>query len=386
MPDTGKTILVLGGGVGGVMAARELRKRLPGNHRVVLIERSESFAFAPSYLWVLTGERSGSGISRPLSGLARRGIEIVRGDIRRIDPARRAVDVDGRTLHGDYVVIALGAEFAPELIPGLAESGDSLYDLAGSERLRDNLTSFQGGRIAVLTATPAYRCPAAPYEAAMLIESVLRKRQVRDRVQLDFYAAEPGPMGVAGPEVSRAVRGMIEAKGIQYHPEHQIKSVDTGHRVLEFENGTSAEYDQLVFVPPHRAPTVARESNLVAAGGWMQVDRHSLATAHERVFAIGDVVSIPLKMGKPLPKAGVFAHQQAIVVAKNIARDITGRGEPARFDGHGECFVEAGDGQAGFGKGDFYAEPSPQIRLYPPNWWWHLGKVMLEQYWLRRVL
>jgi sulfide:quinone oxidoreductase len=137
MPDTCKTILVLGGGVGGVMAARELRKRLPGNHRVVLIERSESFAFAPSYLWVLTGARSAASISRPLAGLARRGIEIVRGDIRRIDPARRAVDVDGRTLHGDCLVIALGAEFAPELIPGLAESGDSLYELAGSERLRD---------------------------------------------------------------------------------------------------------------------------------------------------------------------------------------------------------------------------------------------------------
>ncbi len=386
MPDIGKTILVLGGGVGGVMTARELRKRLPSIHRVVLIERGESFVFAPSYLWVLTGERSGASISRPLSRLARRGIEIVRGDIRRIDPVRRVVDVDGRTMHGDYLVIALGAEFAPELIPGLAQSGDNLYELAGSERLRDNLASFRGGRIALLTATPAYRCPAAPYEAAMLIESELRRRRVREQVQLDFYAAEPGPMGVAGPEVSRAVRGMVEAKGIQYHPEHQIKSVDAGTRLLHFENGASAAYDHLVFVPPHRAPRVARESGLVAPGGWMQVDRHSLATSHDCVFAIGDVVSIPLKMGKPLPKAGVFAHAQAIVVAKNIVRDITGRGEPASFDGHGECFVETGDGRAGFGKGDFYAEPTPEIRLYPPSWRWHLGKVLVEQYWLRRVL
>jgi sulfide:quinone oxidoreductase len=385
MSGTGKTILILGGGVGGVMAARELRKRLPGAHRVALIERSDSFAFAPSYLWVLTGERSGASISRPLSSLARRGIEIVKGDIRRIDPVSRVVDVDGRTMRGDYLVIALGAEFAPEIIPGLAESGDSFYDLAGSERLRDNLTSFRGGRIVFLTATPAYRCPAAPYEAAMLIESVFRKRRVRDQVQMDFYAAEPGPMGVAGPEVSRAVRGMIEAKGIQYHPEHQIKSVDAGHRVLQFENGAMAEYDRLVFVPPHRAPKVARESELVATGGWMQVDRNTLATTHDHVFAIGDVVSIPLKMGKPLPKAGVFAGAQAIVVAKNIARDITGRGEPAIFDGYGECFVEAGGGRAAFGKGNFYAEPTPQIRLYPPNWWWHLSKVMVEQYWLRRV-
>lgn len=386
MPVTGKTILVLGGGVGGITAARELRKRLSSIHRVVLIERSMDFAFAPSYLWVLTGERSAASISRPVSRLARRGIEIVRGEIRRIDPVRRVVDVDGQAMHGDYLVIALGAEFAPELIPGLAESGDSLYDLTGSERLRDHLRSFRGGRIAILTATPAYRCPAAPYEAAMLIESALRRRRVRDQVKLDFYAAEPGPMGVAGPEVSRAVRGMIESKGIEYHPEHQVKSVDPGRRMLQFETGASAEYDLLAFVPPHRAPTVARESELVAAGGWMQADRHTLATAHEHVFAIGDVVSLPLKMGKPLPKAGVFAHQQAMVVARNITRDLTGRGQPASFDGHGECFVETGDGRAGFGKGDFYAEPAPEIRLHPPSWWWHMSKVMVEQYWLRRML
>lgn len=386
MPGTGKTVLVLGGGVGGVMAARELRKRLPAVHRVVLIERGDSFAFAPSYLWVLTGERSGASITRPLSGLARRRIEIVRGEIRRIDPARRAVEIDGRTIPGDYLVIALGAEFAPELIPGLAESGDNLYDLTGAERLRDHLRSVQGGRIAVLTATPAYRCPAAPYEAAMLIDSALRRRRAREHVQLDFYAAEPGPMGVAGPEVSRAVRGMIEARGIQYHPEHLVKAVDAGRRILQFENGASAEFDHLVFVPPHRAPKAARESDLVPAGGWMQVDRHTLATPHDHVFAIGDIVSIPLTMGKPLPKAGVFAHAQAVVVAKNIARDITGRGEPASFDGHGECFVEAGDGRAGFGKGNFYAEPTPEVRLYPASWRWHMGKVLLEQYWLRRVL
>jgi sulfide:quinone oxidoreductase len=368
------------------MAARELRRRLPPRHRIVLIERGETFAFAPSYLWVLTGARTSGSITRPLSRLARRGIEVVHGTIDRIDAGRRSVRVGGRSLQGDFLVVALGAEFAPELVPGLPESGTSLYDLAGSERLRETLKRLRGGRLAVLTAAPAYRCPAAPYEAAMLIESVLRRRGVRGDVQLDFYAAEPGPMGVAGPEVSRAVRGLIEARGVNYHPEHQVKSVDAERRALHFENGATAQFDELLFVPPHRAPKVARDSGLVGQGGWMQADRHSLATEHEGVFAIGDVVSIPLKMGKPLPKAGVFAHAQAVVVAKNIARAITGRGEPARFDGHGECFVETGDARAGFGRGNFYAEPAPQVRLYPPNWWWHLGKVALEQYWLRRVL
>jgi sulfide:quinone oxidoreductase len=386
MQSGGKTILVLGGGVGGVVAARELGRRLPARHRVVLIERGAAFEFAPSYLWVLTGARTGPGITRPLSRLTRRGIEVVRGTIERIEPASRSVVVDGRRLEGDYLIVSLGVEFAPETIPGLAEAGSSFYDLAGSERIRELVATFRGGRMALLTAAPAYRCPAAPYEAAMLVESVLRRRGVRGRTRLDFYAAEPGPMGVAGPEVSRAVRGMVESKGITYHPEHQVRSVDATVRVLEFENGVKAGFDALLYVPPHRAPKVVRDSGLAPAGGWMQADRHSLATAHEGVFAIGDVISIPLKLGKPLPKAGVFAHAQATVVARNIARAITGRGEPASFDGHGECFVEVGDGRAGFGKGDFYAEPTPQVRLHPPSRWWHLGKVAFEQYWLRRVV
>ena len=114
------------------------------------------------------------------------------------------------------------------------------------------------------------------------------------------------------------------------------------------------------------------------------VDRRSLATRFERIFAIGDVTSIPLKIGKPLPKAGVFAHAEAEVVARNIAREITGRGAPTVFDGHGECFVETGGGRAGFGRGDFYAEPLPQVALHPPAWRWHMGKVLYEKAWLWR--
>jgi hypothetical protein len=90
------------------------------------------------------------------------------------------------------------------------------------------------------------------------------------------------------------------------------------------------------------------------------------------------------KLGKPLPKAGVFAHGEAEVVAKNIAHAITGKGKPARFDGHGECFIEAGDGKAGYGAGNFYAEPVPQIKVHPPARRWHAGKVLFEKHWLSK--
>lgn len=378
------TILILGGGVGGLVAANGLRKALAPEHRIILVERESAFVFAPSLLWLMTGGRTAEQISRPLARLEKKGVEVVRGEIQRIDAERREVLVNGRILGGDFLIVALGAELAPDTIPGLAQAGHNFYALGGAEALRDALRSFAGGQLVVLTAAPAYKCPAAPYEAAMLLEYHCRKRKLRARTRLDLYAAEPGPMGVAGPEVSKAVRQMVEAKDIAYHPEHQVAEVDPGAGRLKFTTGAETTYDLLAYVPPHRAPRVVRESGLAAEHGWMLADRYTMETGYERVYAIGDVVNIPLKLGKPLPKAGVFAHAEAEVVAKNIFRAITGKGSSAAFDGVGECFIETGDGKAGFGKGDFYAEPAPEPKLHSPGRHWHAGKVLFEKDWLRR--
>ena len=379
-----QTVVVLGGGVGGVVAAAELRARLPKRHRVVLVDREERHVFAPSLLWLMTGERDAAGISRPIDNLKSRGIEVIRGDIEAIDPIARRVTVGERVIEADHLIVSLGADFAPEAIPGLSGAGHNFCVLAGAEALRDALPAFRSGRLVVLTAAPAYKCPAAPYEAAMLLEDDCRKRGVREQVTIDLYTAEPGPMGVAGPHITAAVRQMVEQKGITYHPEHQVVTADAKARRLSFANGATAEYDLLVYVPPIRAPRVVRDSGLTAENGWVAVDRQTMQTRFEHVYAIGDVTAIPLKLGKPLPKAGVFAHAQAVVVARNVARAITGKGRPAAFDGHGKCFVEVGDGRAGYGSGDFYAEPVPDVKMHPPALRWHWGKVLFEKDWLRR--
>ena len=379
-----KIVLVLGGGVGGLVTAVSLRKKLPASHRIILVDRERDHLFQPSLLWLMTGARRPEQIVRSLDRLTKKGIEVIRGSVESIDPERRQAVVNGTTYSGDFMVIALGAELAPKSIPGLSEAGYSLYTLECVQRLQEAFRGFNSGRLVVLTAAPAYKCPAAPYEAAMLLESNLRKRKVRQQVEIDLYAAEPGPMGVAGPDVSAAVRGMVEAKGISYHPEHQIASVDPQNKRLHFANGTEAEFDLLAFVPPHRAPKVVREAGLINEAGWIPVDRSTLQTRVEGVFAIGDITTIPLKMGKPLPKAGAFAHGQAEVVANNLAHVITGKGHPTAFTGHGDCFVETGDGRAALGAGNFYGEPTPQIRLKAPGWRWHLGKVLFEKLWLWR--
>jgi len=380
--NTKKTILVLGGGIGGIVTATRLRKQLPSEHRIVLIERNTNYIFAPSFPWLMVGLRRPENISRPRTKLLKLGIELIQGDIEKIDAEQRSVHINGQTLTGDYLVIALGAEMAPGTIPGLSEAGHTFYTLDGAERLNEARSMFQHGRIVVLVSSLPFKCPAAPVEAALLLEDDCRKRHIRDAVEIKLYTPEPGPMALAGPENSRMLREMVEAKGIGYQSEHTVTHVDSEHQRIHFTNGATADFDLLVYVPPHRAPQVVRDAGLVGESGWIPVDKHTMATKFPQVYAIGDVTGILLSVGKPLPKAGVIAHGQAEVVVNNLVLEITGKGAPKLFDGHGTCFIETGGGKAGFGQGNFYAEPAPQMKLYQPGYLLHLGKVAYEKYWL----
>jgi hypothetical protein len=139
--------------------------------------------------------------------------------------------------------------------------------------------------------------------------------------------------------------------------------------------------DLLLAVPPHRPPDVVRSSGLIGSSGWIDTDPHTLTTEHEGVYAIGDVSNIRLANGKNLPKAGVFAHSEAEVVAERIATKIEGLTSEASFNGKGSCWLELGGGEAGFASGNFYAEPEPTVHLYAAGLPWHWGKVLFEKWW-----
>ncbi|HLF55763.1 MAG TPA: FAD/NAD(P)-binding oxidoreductase, partial [Thermoanaerobaculia bacterium] len=291
------SVLILGGGVGGVVAANALRRRLPEHHRIVLVDRASDFSLAASYLWVMNGTRRPEQIARPLARLARKGIEVVRGEVESIDPAAKRAVVDGRPLAADHLVVALGARFAPEVVPGLAELGETFCTLEGAARLRSALARFAGGRILLVTAEPAYKCPAAPYEAALLLDAEMRRRGLRERTEIALHAAEPGPMGVAGAEVSAAVRAMVEARGIRYRPEHALAAVEPG--AARFRDGERVGFDLLIHVPPVRPPRALAGSGLTDESGWVSVDRSTMATRFPAVYAVGDLTLLPLSIGKP---------------------------------------------------------------------------------------
>ncbi|MCH8206715.1 MAG: NAD(P)/FAD-dependent oxidoreductase [Chloroflexi bacterium] len=329
------TVLILGGGVGGVVAANRLRQRLGWEHRVLLVDREERHYFPPSFPWVMVGWRRPQSAYRDLSGLSRKGIEVVRGAVTELDMEGRKVHTEAGELSWDHLVVALGTEMAYGAVPGLAETAHTFYSLDGATRLRDALGLLSEGKVVVAVAGVPYRCPAAPYEGALLIDYYLRRRGVRDRVEVKLITPEPAPLPVAGPALGEAVKEMLRNRDIAFTFGTGIAQVDAEKREMVFEDDTRETFDLLVAIPQHRAPAVVRESGLAGETGWVEVDRSTLETAVPDVYAVGDVTSIPLASGLPLPKAGVFAHGQAEVVAANLVARIRKREARARFDGHG---------------------------------------------------
>lgn len=295
-----------------------------------------------------------------------------------IDPGRAVVRANGEDLAYDYLVVALGADLAPEVMPGYAEAAHNFFDLEGAAGLWPALQRFEGGRVAVLVSAMPFKCPAAPYEAAMLIEDALRHKGIRQRCQVKVFTPEPQPMGVAGPDMGVAVVGMMAAKKIGFHPNLPLERIDPAGKNLVFKNGRQEPFDFLAAVPPHRPPPVVKASPLANEAGWIPVDKQTLQTRFENVYAIGDVTTIILKNGLPLPKAGTLAHAEGEAVAARIAAQI---GE-AKYDGVGYCWIESGGGSAGFAGGNFYAEPNPLVGQPRSGRLWHWGKVMFETYWL----
>ena len=139
-------------------------------------------------------------------------------------------------------------------------------------------------------------------------------------------------------------------------------------------------------VPPHQAPEVIRSSPLLGVSGFVHVGPQTLQTAYDDVYAIEDVTTIRLPNGKALPKAGVFAHAEAKVVAQRIADAAEDKTPAAAFHGHGYCWIELGDGRAGFAGGNFYAEPEPRAKMRQPGRPLHWGKLAFEKWWLHRCL
>jgi sulfide:quinone oxidoreductase len=359
----GKRIVILGAGFGGLACANALRKSLGQDHRIIVVDRKKSFMMGLVKLWVMNGTRSLDDSQTSLASLDAKGIEYLNDEVVKVEVAAKRVQAkEHGWLEYDYLVVALGAELAPERIEGFAGRGFNLYDSKQVPQLREKLLALKKGKIVLSIMGAPYKCPPAPYEAAMMIVDMLERNGTRKEIEIEVFAPSPIALPVAGPKVSEDVVQMISSHGIRFSPNCKPKAVSDGE--IEFENGKREKYDVLVGIPSHRVPDVVKTSGLTS-GDWIPVDRHTLRTQFESVFAIGDVTEI--KIGQlAMPKAGIFAEGEAKVVAQEIADEIDGRMPQAAYDGQGYCYVEAGNKMAGYVEADFYNSAGPTFKLDAP--------------------
>lgn len=355
-------VLVLGGGFGGLAAANALRRLLPADDEVTVVDRSDEFYMGFAKLWELSGMRPLGEGTRSLRALEDRGIGFRRTEIVAMDPHERTVRTVDGVLDADAIVVALGA--GPklghlQLLRG--EGAHDLYDGAALPLIQEDLAAITEGTVVVSILGGPFKCPPAPYEAALIVDELLRERGVRDAVDVVLSTPQPITLPAAGVDASGFIAEQLVERDVRLLTEHPVAEVDPDARSVTFPGGEQLAYTVLLGVPAAAPPAAIAESPLVGASGWIEPDRHTLRTSFPGVYAIGDCTQITNAVGQ-LPKAGVFAAGQGEVVATNVAADLHG-GELATFDGHGFCFLELPGRRVAFVEGDFYAEPEPDVTL-----------------------
>ena len=353
-----KRVLILGGGFGGIATARRLKKTLDEKDEVILVDQRDYFMVGFRKTWALTGQSTLEEGQRPLDSLTSLGVRVMHDPVTRIDPAARTAWMGDQRLSADALVVALGAELAPEAIPGFQEYAYNVYDPQDISRAAQALREFQGGNLLIGIFGVPYKCPPAPYEMALLIRETLQSRGVRANVEV--FTPQPVSMPLLGQVGCDIIEGRLADNGITFLPNRKATAIESGEVVFANER---RKYDLLFGIPPHRPPAVVRESGLVGESGWVSVNARTLETQFPGVYAIGDVVQIAMSNGKPLPKAGVFAEGMGETVADRIAATFAGREPEATFQGEGGCYLEVGSGQAMMVRGHFMAVPDPEVSL-----------------------
>ena len=330
-------VLVLGAGFGGLELTSRLSEELGDAADVVLIDKAEGFIFGFSKLDVMFGRTVADAVVHPYRDLVKPGVRFVQATIEAIDPEQRRVETDAGSFEGDVMVVALGADLDPGATPGLVEGGNEFYTVPGAFALRDVLADFKGGRVVVgVTSTP-FKCPPAPSETALLVHDFLTERGLRDSSEVSLVMPMGAPIPPS-PAASEALLTAFAERDIRWRPNQRIVALDPARKVAEVADGDEIPYDLFLGVPVHKVPAVVEASGM-CVDGWIPVNPLTLETSFPGVYAVGDVTSVGT------PKAGVFAEGQADVVATAIIAAAADGQTSETYGGHGQCYLEFGQGQ-----------------------------------------
>ena len=351
-------VLVLGAGFGGLELTTLLSETLGDGVDVTLIDKSDAFVFGYSKLDIMFARSTLEAERMPYRNFVKPGVRLLRQTVTAIDPAARRVTTDVSTHDADFLVVALGADYDFDATPGLADVNE-FYSVAGAERLRDVLPTFNRGKALIGVCGAPYKCPPAPSECALLLHDYLVNRGVREDCEISFVLPLGSPVPPS-PETSRALVAAFDERGIEFIPNRRVVSVSADRNIAALDEGTEMPFDLFLGVPKHRVPHVVVESGM-AEDGWIPVNPRTSETKFPEVYAVGDGANTGT------PKAGVFAEGAARAVASDLAAKLRQSGKASPYAGFGSCYIEFGAGRVGKVEVDFFSGPKPTGTYHEPS-------------------
>ena len=388
-------VVVLGGGVGGTLAANLIARKLKRaigrqEARVTVVDATGRHTYQPGYMYIAMGNEKPERLVRSEKSLLDDNVDLVVDKVVRIDAAGQSVELaSGETLRYDQLVIATGSRIMPELIEGFDTEAHHFYSPGAAAKLRTALDAFKGGKVVIGIAGIPYKCPPAPLEVAFLIESELRERGLRDKTEIAFLS--PINRAFTIESVSDMVTPIFAEKDIHLELLAGIAQIDAERKVAITDAFEEHPYDLLIVVPPHKGAQFLIDSGLAPKSGWLPTDRNTLQVKtvakaapgqadediprYPNIHALGDTTDLPLS------KAGSTAHFEAPVIAERVAAAVLGKkpaGKHSTYGGKVMCFFEVGDGKGTLLQFDYDHPPKPP----KPNMLWHLGKIVFNKtYW-----
>ncbi len=396
-------VVVMGAGLGGMPAAFELRNVLGAGHRVTLINAAEHFQFTPSNPWVTVGWRRPEQILVPIRpAVAKKGIGFIAQAVAALDPqANRLTLADGQTIDYDYLVIATGPKLAFDEIPGFGPSGhtNSICTTPHAEQAaRAYETFLRNPGPVVIGAVQGASCFGPAYEFAMILDTDLRRRRLRDRVPMTFVTSEPyiGHMGLGGVGDSKGLmESELRQRHIKWITNAKVTAVEAD-RVKVTEHDSRGEPIQTheiascfnMFIPAFKGvDAVAAVKELCNPRGFVLIDEHQRNPIHRNIYAAGVCVAIPPVEATPVPtgapKTGYMIESMVTALVHNIKDAIEGREPSHRATWNAICLADMGDDGLAF-------VALPQIPPRNVTWakqgrWVHWAKIAFEKYFLRKM-
>jgi sulfide:quinone oxidoreductase len=359
-----KHLLILGAGTAGTMVANRLRRLLDTDEwKITIVDQDQTHYYQPGFLFIPFGIYSKNDVVKPKRDFIPAGVELIMSPIVEIDAEHNRVklEVDGRYINYDFIVIATGARTHPEQTPGL-QDGDwykSIYDfytIEGAMALARHLRTWQGGRMVLNVVENPIKCPVAPLEFLMLADWFFHEHGIRDRVELIY--ATPLSGAFTKPIAAKHLGNILQEKGVAIEPDFMVMEVDAEAKKLVSYDERELEYDLLVTVPLNMGAEVVGQAGLGDELNFIPVDAQTfLSPKRPNMFVLGDAAAVPTS------KAGSVAHFAVEIFADNFVRYIDGLEMLHEFDGHANCFIESG-----FNKGlliDFNYDVEPLPGKYP---------------------